>query len=154
MTTFWIVVADAGRALVWSKIVGTAAPTIVHQLENPVGRLHTSEIASDQPGRVQKKGGHVQSAMDPRTDPHEQKAIVFARELCGLLDAAADRHAFDSLILIAPGHFLGLINSTLGQVATKRLAMSQAKDLTHAGRDDLHRYINELVHLPGIVTNV
>jgi protein required for attachment to host cells len=94
---------------------------------------------------MEKMRGDAKSAMDPPTDPHEQKAVIFAREICKLLEAAANRHEFDSLILVAPGHFLGLLNSRLGGEAKKRLTMSQTKDLTHASLPDLERYVGELV---------
>ena len=148
MRTFWIVVADAGRALMLSKFVGVGAPKIVHDLENPAGRMRTSQLVSDEQGRMAKMRGDTKSAMDPPTDPHEQKAVIFAREICKLLEAAANRHEFDSLILVAPGHFLGLLNSRLGGEAKKRLAMSETKDLTRASLPDLERYIGELVLLP------
>ena len=144
MRTFWIVVADAGRALVLSTIAGAAEPKIVHDLENPAGRMRTSQLVSDEQGRMAKMRGDAKSAMDPPTDPHEQKAVVFVREICRLLEAAADRREFDSLILIAPGHFLGLLNSRLVGEAKRRLAMSETKDLTHAGLPDLERRIGEL----------
>jgi len=151
MKTFWIVVADAGRAVVLRKVVGHhEAATIVHDLENPAGRMHTSELVSDGRGRVETGGGTMQSAMDPRTDPHEQKAVVFSREVGKMLDVGADRHEFDSLILVAPAHFLGLLKSHLGRVAGKKVVMSQAKDLTHAALPDLEGHIDEWIHQPGI----
>jgi protein required for attachment to host cells len=133
-----------------SKFEGAGAPKIVHDLENPAGRMRTSQLVSDEQGRMEKMRGDAKSAMDPPTDPHEQKAVIFAREICKQLEAAANRHEFDSLILVAPGHFLGLLNSRLGGEAKKRLAMSETKDLTHASLPDLERYIGELVLLPNV----
>jgi protein required for attachment to host cells len=151
MKTFWIVVADAGRALVLRKVVGHhEVATILHDLENPAGRMRTSELVSDGRGRVETGGGTMQSAMDPRTDAHEQKAIVFSREVVKALDTAADRHEYDSLILVAPAHFLGLLKSNLGRVAARKLAMSQTKDLTHASMTDLESHIDEWIRQPGI----
>lgn len=151
MRTYWIVIADAGRARVVSKTLGHHASILAHELENPAGRMRTSQLVSDEQGRMEKMGGDAKSAMDPPTDPHEQKAVIFAREICELLEAAADRHEFDSLILIAPGHFLGLLDSRLSGEAKKRLKMSQPKDLTHATLADLQEYTAELLRQPGMV---
>lgn len=151
MRTYWIVVADAGRAVVLCKAFGGGPPHVVKTLEHPSSRLHTSEIVTDHRGRIDR--GNTQSAAEPRTDPHEEKAVEFAREVSRMLDAAAGRHEFDALILVAPAHFLGLLNARLGPVATKRLAMSQTKDLTHASLPDLERYVSELVRTPGLVVN-
>jgi len=150
MKAIWIVVADAGRARVFSKVIRAGVPRLLRELDNPAGRLHTSDIVSDQPGRVEKRGGYVQSAMDPPTDPHEQQAMNFARRICALIDTAADRHAFSHLILVAPGHFLGLLISQLGCIAKKRLTTTETKDLTNISIADLERYVTELVRLPGL----
>jgi hypothetical protein len=52
MRTFWVVVADAGRALMLSKFEGAGASKIVHDLENPAGRMRTSQLVSDEPSRA------------------------------------------------------------------------------------------------------
>jgi protein required for attachment to host cells len=145
MKKYWIVIADAGRALVLNKVEGNSPAGLVHDLENPAGRMKTSQLVSDESGRMAKMRGGSKSAMDPPTDPHEQKAVVFAREISHLLETSANNHEFDSLILVAPGHFLGLLHSRLGGEASKRLAMTQTKDLTHASIADLQHHISEWI---------
>ena len=113
----------------FDKVGGTSAARLVHDLENPAGRMRTSQAVSDEPGRLAKMRGNSKSAMDPPTDPHEQKAVVFARTISQLLETSANSHEFNSLILVAPGHFLGLLHSRLGREASKRLSMVQTNDL-------------------------
>jgi protein required for attachment to host cells len=145
MKKYWIVIANAGRALVFNQAEGDGAVGLVHDLENPAGRMKTSQLVSDEPGRMAKMRGDSKSAMDPPTDPHEQKAVSFAREISHLLETSANHHGFDSLILVAPGHFLGLLHSRLGGEASKRLAMTQTKDLTHASMAELQHHISEWI---------
>ena len=145
MKSYWIVIADAGRALVLNKVDRNSAVELVHDLENPAGRMKTSQLVSDEQGRMAKMRGDSKSAMDPPTDPHEQKAVVFAREISRLLETSANNREFDSLILVAPGHFLGLLHSRLGGEASKRLTMTQTKDLTHASMADLQHHISEWI---------
>jgi protein required for attachment to host cells len=145
MKNYWIVIADAGRALVLNKVERNRPAELVHDLENPTGRMKTSQLVSDESGRMAKMRGDSKSAVDPPTDPHEQKAVVFAREISQLLEASANNHEFDSLILVAPGHFLGLLHSRLGGEAGKRLATTHTKDLTHASMADLQHHISEWI---------
>ena len=144
MTTFWIVVADAGRAILLSRKGSHGKLAFEHEMDNPSGRLHTSELVSDGRGRLNKSGGSVQSAMESHTDPHEQQATQFAHDVCNVIDDAASAHAFDSLVMLAPAHFLGLLHAKLGKVAKKRIAYVQAKDLVHVRLDELGVHLNEM----------
>jgi len=67
MKKYWIVIADAGRALVLNKVEGNSPAGLVHDLENPAGRMKTSQLVSDESGRMAKMRGGSKSAMDP---PH------------------------------------------------------------------------------------
>lgn len=145
MTTFWIVVADAGRAILLSRQGLHGKLIFEHELDNPSGRLHSSELVSDGRGRLNKSAGGVQSAMDSHTDPHEQQAVRFAQDVCRLIDSAANCHAFDSLIMIAPAHFLGLLQARLGKNARKRIASVHSKDLVHVSLDELGAHLNEMI---------
>jgi protein required for attachment to host cells len=148
MRTIWIVVADAGRARIVSKAEGTGGLLPVQHLDNPAGRAHDSELVTDQTGRIGKHRSGIRSAMDPATDPHEEKASEFARELNRLLDAAAARHAYDLLVLVAPPHFLGLLKSGLLPRAKRRLLRSLASDLTKLSTLELDSHLAELIHFP------
>jgi len=142
MATSWIVAADAGRALILSK-AGASHVNTVRVLSNPSARRRTCDMVTDQRGRVDKKSGPIRSAMDSPINPHEQMAVVFAREICHFLEDSASRQAFDELILIAPGHFLGLLNAHLGHAATKRLVLCKAKDLIHTSRNNILRDVEQ-----------
>jgi protein required for attachment to host cells len=143
MKKYRIVIADAGRALVFAKVAGNSAATLVHDLENPTARVKASKLTTDEPGWITK--GHGKSAMDAHGDPHEREAAGFAWTLSQLLETSAINQEFDSLVLFAPGHFLGLLHSRLGGKASRRLSMVQANDLTHASIADLQNQFSEWV---------
>jgi protein required for attachment to host cells len=146
METTWILIADAGRATVMSTSDGGKTATVIHELDNPAGRLHTSDIVSDRQGRVDKTQGFARAAMEPRTDPHEQEAVVFARRLAKLLDEGANRREYDRLILVAPERFLGRLKTDLGPSANQRLAGCEAKDLIHATDAERRQHLDHLIH--------
>jgi protein required for attachment to host cells len=148
MRTIWIVVADAARAQILSKVEGTDGLSAVQQLDNPLGRAHTVEIVTDHPGRFEKHGSNIRSAADPPTDPHEQKAREFAHQLNDLLNAAAVRGTYDMLALVAPAHFLGLLRSGMKPATRRRLVLHQANDLTRLSLAELQCHLGELLRFP------
>lgn len=147
-----ILIADAGRAQLLSQTGASAPLRPLRSLENSPGRQHVSELVSDQPGRVDKRCGNMQSAMNPRTDVHEQRAIEFARALAGILDEAASRGQFDELMLVAPPHFLGLMRTHLGPQATRCLVDELPKDLIHMSNERLAQYLKEYAEPLGTTT--
>jgi protein required for attachment to host cells len=141
MNTQWIVVADASRARVLSAGDDAARLLLVHTLEHPASRSRSQELVSDQAGRLEKGGHNRLSAMDPRTDPHEHEAALFAGSLAGLLDDAAARRDYARLTLIAPPHFLGLLRSSISGEVLKRLSATVSKDLTHLDGEALLQHL-------------
>jgi protein required for attachment to host cells len=153
MTKLWIVVADAGGARIFSRMEPMESVSALEVLPNPEGRLHTSELVSDQRGQVDKGGRGVMSAMEPHTDPHEEKAIEFARTLCESLEKSAVRGQYDKLSIVAPPHFLGLLRGGLGAASKHRLDRCAAKDLTHVRGHDIGRRLEEVLshgHAPAV----
>ena len=148
MRTIWIVVADAGRAQILSKMEGTSGLVSVQHLENAPGRKLDSELVSDEPGRVAKHGIGARSAMEPPTDPHELEAKNFAARLNHRLEAAESQGDYDLLVLVAPPHFLGLLKSELGQGPKRRLSASVGKDLTRLSNSELQVHLADVLQYP------
>ena len=128
MNDHWILVADAGRARVFSTHDAGATLALIRELDHPAGRKRSQELVSDEAGRIDKGGRGILSAMDPPTDPHEHQARQFAETLTDLLD---ESHPFYArLTLVAPPHFLGLLMASLSKKTVNALAGSFPLDLT------------------------
>jgi protein required for attachment to host cells len=147
MRNTWIVVADAGRALILSAAEKTLDITLVRQLENPKGRAHNVDLVTDQRGRNVSHTG-MQSAMEAPTTPHEHEVQVFVHLINLLLDEAASQGAYESLILVAPAHFLGLLSAGLRPTPQKLLAKSLAKDLMRLSLPELQSHLRDSIGLP------
>jgi len=145
MTKLWITVADAGGARIFSKMSETPGVTLLQELENPDGRAHTHDLVSDHRGQAEKGGTGVMSAMQPPTDPHEEKAIEFARKLNHILEKAAAAGEFDRLSLVAPPHFLGLLRAHLGPASKHRLDKCAAKDFKNVRPHEIAQRLHELL---------
>ena len=139
----WILIADAGRARLLSTSGKMDRLTLIQILSNPQGMQRASELVRDGPGRVDKSCGNVMSAMQPRTDPHEQKAVEFARALADILDEAAAGERFDELVLVAPAHFLSLLRARLGPATASRVVLEFPKDLTRMSAMRVASYLRK-----------
>jgi protein required for attachment to host cells len=145
---YWILIADAAGARVFSAIASKAPLHLERQIANPDGRARTQDLVTDEPGRY-RKGAEPKSAMDPRTTAHEAVVEQFTRELVEMLDEEARRGNFDSLAIVAPPHLLGLLRSALTRQLTSRLKATLAKDLAHIGADQLRPHLTP-VFTPGL----
>jgi protein required for attachment to host cells len=113
-TTF-VLVADASRARLFRRDVGTGRLDLVEELEHPLSRARNRDLMADKPGRAFTSGGmsSARSGIEYRTDPQQVEAEKFARELGDKLAASFDAHAFDALVIAAPPKFLGLLRHAL-----------------------------------------
>jgi protein required for attachment to host cells len=148
MKTHWIVVADASRARVISTVDRAINLSVEQELDHPEGRLRTQEPVSDESGRLEKSGRGILSAMDPKTDPHEEVAKHFAGKVAKLLEDGLAHNAFQSLTLVAPAHFLALLKAALTPEVAKRLDAGIAKDLTRLPSPQLREHLQKVLEYP------
>lgn len=141
----WIVVGDAGGARLFSS-TGRAEPLrLLRTLTHQRSRAKESDINTDRPGRVRKgPAAHGVYAMTPSVRPHEMEARHFAREVAGVLGSALGRHEFDSVALLAPARFLGMLRRCLDGQVRKRVLIRVDKDLTHVDSRSLRRHFSDV----------
>lgn len=140
----WVVVASAARARFF-EVNGRREPLLeIRDLVNPEDRLQEQALKSDKPGRAFDHGGGHRHALGTAVAPKEQAAIRFAKQVTEQL--AADRHQglFDSLCLVAPPHFLGLLRSHMGNGLSRAVRGEVTNDLT---RQDARAVQEHVAHL-------
>ena len=145
---WWILIADAAGAKIFST-KGRGRPLNLEQsLDNPSGRALAQELVSDQPGRFSKGGKKAAiSAFEPDTPPHVVEEKRFAQKLAELLETALAQRKYDSLAILAPAKFLGILRQTISPQVHKHLATSIAKDLAHFDERELPKHLTT-VFLP------
>jgi protein required for attachment to host cells len=144
----WIVIADAASA----RIIETAGLNkplrLVQEISHPASRAKTSELVSDGRGRIDKGLGRgVHSAMEARTPPHEVEAATFAREIAQVLADGSARHAFQTIALVAPAHFLGLLRESIDPQIIRWVVTTLEKDFVHLDLRDLHERLQEVIRV-------
>lgn len=70
-------------------------------------------------------------AAAPDTAPKWVEAQKFARQLAGRLEAGLNARAYDSLAVVAPPQFLGLLRQVLSENVKSHSVLWLDKDLTH-----------------------
>ncbi len=143
----WILIADGARArILLNEGPGTGLKPAT-DTEYQADHRPTREIGSDRPGRVHESADTMGHAYAPRVDGHEFAKHLFAREMARLLDAAAARHEFDALVLVAPPKTLGELRASLGKGSRAKVSAELGKDLVNVPLHDLPSRLAEILRL-------
>jgi len=130
MRNNWIVVADAGRARLFFKTEENDHPVLLREFNNIAGHawehMFVTHAMDDRSLAAEMDRRGVRLGFD---DPDLMLTQHFALDLCRLLEQAADRGAYDRLVLIAPNSFLALLQQKIGPSAKRLLAATMAKVL-------------------------
>ena len=141
MTETWLVVADSSRARIFVATGGWDSLRERTDLVHPSARASDRDLTSDAPGRSFDIVGAGRHAMEPRSDPKEHEAAVFAKELAAEIEAARLRNEIDSLVIMAAPRFLGLLNGELSD-ATHELEVSLIhKNLVKCSLEEIRKHL-------------
>jgi len=137
----WILVADGSRARVLvNDGIGKGLQTAING-EMTHDLPPTRELGSDRPGRGGQRATGNRHAFEPHVDWHRFEKEKFSKAMATILDAAAERNAFDRLVLVAPPRTLGDLRSALGAKSRARVHAEIDKDLTHVAIRDLPEHL-------------
>jgi len=145
--TTWILVANGTQAFITSnRGPGYGLEKdLVHEFHGE--NLPDREIMADAPGRAFDSAGRGRHAMEPPTDPRRHNQQVFAHDIAEYVGAAAARHAYDRLVLVAAPQMLGELRKCLPEAARAKVTGELAKDLTHIPLHKLPDHLGEVVAL-------
>lgn len=132
----WILVADAGRARLFTLRPGRNRLVAERDWVDPAGRLPDREQTSSLGGRKSGSGGPV-GTLAPATSPADHAAERFAHDLADTLEEGRVSHAYKDLVLVAPPQFLGLLKGELGTEVSRTVRHAIGKDYTQLPPDKL-----------------
>jgi len=145
MKAIQIVVADSARARIFTLSETGGKLQEIADLSHPESRLHDTELSSDLPGRTFDRHGQGRHGMEQATDPKEREARAFAVEIARYIERSQREHGFDSLVLVAPPKFLGLLRLDLSKAARASLVGELDKNLVEADVKSLERHLSTLL---------
>ncbi len=144
--SIWILVSDASRAVLYSTEKRGDDWTVVGSYFHPESRQKNSELTPTEPGHsLKSKGSARHTVLEAETSPKEAEMEHFALLLADVLADGAMQHSYDSWVLVAPPHFLGLLRDRLSTESKKRLTTSVNKDYTHSGPQDARIRLEDVV---------
>jgi protein required for attachment to host cells len=129
--TTWIVVADAGKARIFSalkaRLFNSTNPKnlkLISEHTHGESRKMDSELVSD------RQGHFGSGTFEEPTDPKRHQEEIFAHEITKILGHAHNENKFHDLILIAPPTFMGLLNKHLTHTTKQLVSIRIEKDYT------------------------
>lgn len=123
----WALVANGAAARILKGIYGSeAVETVEFMPDHP--RL--GEIMADRAGRSFSSVGRHRSAMEPRSDPVEERQRLFAESLSAVLEEHHASGEFDELIVVAAPAMLGDLRRAYDKKLQAAITHEVDKDLT------------------------
>lgn len=141
----WILIADGGQAKVYEHAGPGQHLKLVDGMHFEQKHLKAGDIMADRPGRSFSSVGHGRSAIEPSSDPVEERERKFVEVLGGVLEKHHEAGDFDRLIIAAAPTALGDLRPVIGHKLRNAITAELPKDLTHTPLRQLDAYFAELL---------
>jgi protein required for attachment to host cells len=149
METVWVVVCDAAHARVFELRNDASTWHPVEAFEHEASRQKSSDLATDRLGQRSSEGASVHhGALAPSSSPKEVEKAHFAHSIATGLDQALRQNRFNHWVLVAPPHFVGMINGEVTTQVKKHLLNTVGKDLTRLSTEELSATLKDDVQVP------
>jgi protein required for attachment to host cells len=125
--SFWLVVANAGKATVYRGAGPQGKLEKFYELENEAARMQNQDLETDDPGRVKSPTGRRAKRGD--SDPKGQAKKEFAAAVADYLQRGREQNKVSKLSIVAPPKFLGRLRQHLGAETEKIVLETVAKNL-------------------------
>jgi protein required for attachment to host cells len=143
MTTTWILVANSGKATLFTADSPTAPLIELTTFDNPVVRLKQKDITSDRPGRSFDSHGEGRHAMAVEVSPKEQEQVRFAKIIVERLEKGRMENAFGRLVVVAAPEFLGMLRENYSAPLNSLLSLEIDKDYVSMNAKELRAQLPE-----------
>jgi protein required for attachment to host cells len=149
MNTVWVLVCDAAKARFFELRGDSPTWHLVSEASHDGSRSKTADLVSDKAGRSSSEGNGVHhNALAPASTPKEVQKEHFAHSLRNTLDQAMRSARFHHWVLVAPPHFLGMLEKELTVELRKHLMKTVDKEMTHLAPRELAEKLRDAVAIP------
>ncbi len=143
MHAYLVVVADSARARLFGRKQKFSALDEIETLTHPEARLRRQDLVSDRPGTVHESRASGESQADPRTDPRDHEAELFAREISSRIKSLRIENKLKGIALISEPRFLGLMRKQLDSETRHLVQTEIGANLTREDTDTIARKLDE-----------
>jgi protein required for attachment to host cells len=146
MGASWVVVADSSAARIFNAPSPTGALEEIASYAHAEGRMHESDMRTDEPGMTKDRAGYAKHGMEPKVKPKEQEAIAFARLLAKRIELARSKSEIERVILVAPPEFLGHLRDVLDEDARKIVDGEHNINVVRMTPEEIRRHLPERLY--------
>lgn len=129
-TVTWVLVADGAQAKVFEHLGPGKGLHPVEGMQFAEERKKAADIVTDRPGRSFSSVGNGRSAMEPSTDPVQDRERQFVEMVSAELAKRHESGAFRRLVIAAAPTALGDIRPALTPQVRETIIAELSKDLT------------------------
>lgn len=142
MNGHWYLVASQKSATIFTESP-RGQLNEVKVFDNPLGRERNRALFRKQAGMgFSSQGqGSVRFFRNHRSNPHEEAASQFAREICKFLENGRQKKLYMTLAVFAEPHFMGKLRAHLDPKVKKRVSQWEKKDLQKTSRVELPKFL-------------
>lgn len=144
MKTSLILICNGSKAIFYTteetfpkKILG-----FINVLTHHESRLKGSDLVADRAGHYQKTANSIKGAYEELIEPVENEKLQFAKQITGYLREKQKEKTFQSLIVIAPSHFWGLLEKHFTKPLSEKISKVIQKDYTHYTEEELRNVLS------------
>jgi protein required for attachment to host cells len=140
----WVVVADASKAIVYTRDTRRGPLKERDVFENSMAREKTTEFLSDSGGRSFDSHGHGRHTLTrEKSGPKQQSTKAFAKEVSQhIVDAITGGTCRDFALVSAP-RFLGYLREALSAAPNVVPYVTIDKDMVGTDKETIERLLQE-----------
>jgi protein required for attachment to host cells len=140
---YWVLVADSGRARIFSLQRKPAGFSEVQELLSDSRHETTTDLMTDASGRTADvKGGPSSHTLQPRSDAHNLAEQAFSSRLVKYLEQAAGKKLFERLVIIADPKTLGRLRRNMSKSLAAHISHEVNRDVVGLPPDELERRVH------------
>ena len=141
----WILVADACGARLFLTFDNGKSLHLLERFSHSQSRAMEAELVSERPGSARSSTHSMPSSKQPHRTHKELEAVEFATVLNDYLVDAVQQQKFESLVLVAPPHFLGLLRAELSPALARKISATVAKELIYMDESIIREHVVQAV---------
>ncbi|WP_419420296.1 host attachment protein [Legionella sp. D16C41] len=113
------------------------------EINHPENKLKNQDLETDKPGRYHVRGlGH--GAFEEENTAIEHNIDKFAHEIAEELESANKHNQYDTVTLIMPSQFYGLVHSHLSKQVEGKIKQVLQKNIMNWPEHELALYLKEV----------
>jgi len=122
---------------------------MIHSIDQAEGKLRTSDLASDRPGKFKKKSTKVSMLAQP-SDPKEIIIMEHLKDIASLINNSRTNNKFENLVIVASPKTSGHLIQELDKNTSDKITHNIQKDLMHLSEKELFEVIKKETKYPGL----